>query len=106
MGIQQHHGRTVSYTGLGGGANMGMMTNRVRAGGTYATGTSSFPVTGFPASAYLGNNRRVGGGSNQSQPSPMAGGLGSALQYNPQHSLIILIVLIALGYFLWHLDNR
>lgn len=77
-----------------------------RAGGTYSTGTASFPVTGFPASAYLGNNRRVGGGSNQSQPSPMAGGLGSALSYNPQHSLMVIVGLVVVGYFLWHLDNK
>jgi hypothetical protein len=82
---------------------MGM---RDRATGGYQSGgTSSFPVTGFPASAYLGNNRRVGGGS-QGQPSPMAGGIGQALQFNPTHSLVVLIVIIAVGYTLWHVDNR
>lgn len=84
---------------------MGMLSQK-RTGGTYASGgTSSFPVTGFPASAYLGNMRRVGGGQ-QSQPSPMAGGIGQALAYNPQHSLIILVALIVVGYMLWHLDNK
>jgi hypothetical protein len=78
----------------------------MRTGGAYQSGgTSSFPTTGFPASAYLGNNRRVGGGQ-QSQPSPMAGGIGQALQYNPTHSLIIIVALMFLGYTLWHLDNK
>jgi hypothetical protein len=85
---------------------MGMMTNRVRTGGGYQSGgTASFPTTGFPASAYLGNNRRVGGGS-QGQPSPMAGGIASVLQYNPTHSLIIIVALVVIGYALWHADNR
>lgn len=83
---------------------MGMLTKRT--GGSYSSGgTASFPVTGFPASAYLGNNRRVGGGQ-QSQPSPMAGGIGQALQFNPTHSLMVLVALIVVGYFLWHLDNK
>jgi hypothetical protein len=83
---------------------MGMRNNRAT-GGYQSGGTSSFPVTGFPSSAYLGNNRRVGGGS-QSQPSPMAGGIGQAMQFNPTHSLIVLIVLIVIGYTLWHMDNK
>lgn len=83
---------------------MGMLTKRT--GGGYASGgTSSFPTTGFPASAYLGNNRRVGGGV-QGQPSPMAGGIGQALQFNPTHSLVVLIAIIIIGYWLWHLDNK
>jgi hypothetical protein len=77
-----------------------------RTGGSYQSGgTSSYPVTGFPQSAYLGNNRRVGGG-NQSQPSPMAGGIGQSTQYNPQHALLTIAVLIVVGVLLWHLDNR
>jgi hypothetical protein len=85
---------------------MGMLNRGVRTGGSYQSGgTSSFPTTGFPASAYLGNNRRVGGGS-QSQPSPMAGGIGQSLQFNPTHSLIALVVLIFIGYTLWHMDNK
>ncbi len=83
---------------------MGMLTKRT--GGGYSSGgTSSYPVTGFPASAYLGNNRRVGTG-NQGQPSPMAGGIGTALQFNPTHSLITLIVIVVIGYLLWHMDNK
>lgn len=88
---------------------MGMRSQLLAKGnnqdGYKSGGTSSFPVTGFPASAYLGNNRRAGGGK-QGQPSPAAGGLGSAGQYDPKHVLITLAVLIAVGYFLWHLDNR
>lgn len=83
-----------------------MLTNRVRTGGSYVSGgTASFPTTGFPASAYIGNNRRVGGGQ-QSQPSPMAGGLASVLTYNPTHSLMIIVALVLVGYTLWHIDNR
>lgn len=88
---------------------MGMRTQWAakKTGGTYASGaTSSFPVTGFPATAYLGNNRRVGSGSRQGQPSPMLGGLGQATNYNPQHSLIVIGVLIVIGYFFWHMDNK
>ena len=82
---------------------MGM---RTKTGGGYVSGgTSSFPTTGFPASAYLGNNRRVGGGT-QGQPSPMLGGLGQTTQYNPAHSLVTIGVLIVIGYFFWHLDNK
>jgi hypothetical protein len=86
---------------------MGMRTfSNAKTGGTYASGgTSSFPVTGFPASAYLGNNRRVGGGQ-QSQPSPMLGGLGQALAYDPKHSLAIIVILVVVGYALWHIDNK
>jgi hypothetical protein len=84
---------------------MGMMTQKRTGGGYQSGGTSSYPVTGFPASAYLGNNRRVGGGQ-QSQPSPMLGGLGQALNYNPQHSLFIIVALVIIGYTLWHLDNK
>jgi len=78
-----------------------------RTGGGYASGgTSSFPVTGFPATAYLGNNRRYVGGGPQAQPSPMAGGIGSVMQYDPRHSLIVIVVLIAAGVWFWHLDNK
>jgi hypothetical protein len=86
---------------------MGMRSQlNARTGGAYQSGgTSSFPVTGFPASAYLGNNRRVGGGQ-QGQPSPMLGGLGQTMQYDPKHSLIIIVALVVVGYFLWHLDNK
>ena len=77
------------------------------AGGSYVSGgTSSFPTTGFPASAYLGNNRRYTSGGVQSQPSPMAGGIGQALQFNPQHQLLFLGIILVVGYWLWHLDNK
>jgi hypothetical protein len=62
-------------------------------------------VTGFPASAYLGNNRRSVGGGKTSQPTSIAG-LSNVPQYNPQHLLITVAVLIAAGYFFWHLDNK
>lgn len=88
---------------------MGMMSQlqakRNGSTGTYQSGgTSSFPVTGFPASAYLGNNRRAGSGK-QGQPSSMSG-IANVAQYNPQHVLLTVAVLIAIGYFFWHLDNR
>ena len=78
-----------------------------RTGGSYASGgTSSFPVTGFPKTAYLGNNRRYVGGGPQGQPSPMAGGIGQALNYDPRQSLIVIVVLVAGWVLLWHLDNK
>lgn len=73
--------------------------------GYQSGGTSSFPVTGFPASAYTGNNRRYVGGGKSSQPSSIAG-LSNVPSYNPQHLLITVAVLIAVGYLAWHLDNK
>jgi len=87
---------------------MGMLAQlngRKSTGGNYGTGTSSFPVTGFPASAYTGNNRKVGGGA-QGQPSPIAGALGSTTQLDSKQLAIVLGVLIVVGYGAWHLDNR
>lgn len=84
---------------------MGMLSQKKAAQGTYSTGTSSYPVTGFPASAYTGNNRRTGGGA-QSQPSPIAGAVGTALNVDNTHLLIVLAALAGGGYLLWHLDNR
>ena len=87
---------------------MGMLSQlqaKKSVGGNYGTGTSSFPVTGFPASAYLGNNRKTGGGA-QSQPSPLAGAIGSSMQFSSTQLLIVLAVLIVIGYGAWHLDNR
>src|SRR5258708_33440866 len=67
-----------------------------RTGGSYQSGgTSSFPVTGFPSTAYLGNNRRYMGGGPQSQPSPMARRLVERARYDPRHSLILIVALIA-----------
>lgn len=72
----------------------------------YASGgTSSFPVTGFPASAYLGNNRRVAGGY-QSSPSAISSALGNVTQFSSQHMIISLAIIVLIGYTLWHLDNR
>ncbi len=75
-----------------------------RQNGYQSGGTSSYPVTGFPASAYLGNNRRAGGGK-QGQPSSMSG-IANVAQYSQQHVLITLGVLIGIGYLFWHWDNR
>ena len=73
--------------------------------GYQSGGTSSFPVTGFPAAAYLGNNRRAVGGGKQSQPSSISS-LSNVPAYNPKHMLITVAVLIVAGYWLWHLDNK
>jgi hypothetical protein len=70
-----------------------------------STGTASFPVTGFPKSAYLGNNRAAGGGS-QGRANPVGAQLGSTANYSSTHLLVTLAVLIAVGYLLWHLDNK
>lgn len=87
---------------------MGMISQiqgKKATGGNYGTGTSSFPVTGFPASAYRGNNRKVGGGA-QGQPSPLAGAIGSTTQLDSKQLAIVLGVLVVVGYGAWHLDNR
>lgn len=76
-------------------------------GGSYSSGgASAYPVTGFPKTAYLGNNRRYTAGGPQSQPSPMAGGVGQALNFDPRHALVFMVILIVAGVYLWHLDNR
>lgn len=85
---------------------MGMLSNRGGQGAGYATGTSSFPVTGFPSSAYTGNNSRYSSGGPQGQPSPMAGAIGSTLQLDNRQVIIIMAVLIIVGYGAWHLDNK
>lgn len=83
------------------------VTGRQPTGGTYQSGgTSSFPTTGFPQTAYLGNNRRYTAGGPQGQPSPMSGGLGQVLQYDPRHAWLIIAVLVAIGVYLWYLDNK
>lgn len=98
-------------TGLYGGASGGVASNaRVSSAGAgnaaYASGgTSSFPVTGFPASAYLGNNRRVAGGY-QASPSAVSSALGNVVQFSSQHVIIVLAVIAVTGYTLWHLDNK
>ena len=92
---------------------MGMRTywagiqGRSSTGGSYKSGgTASFPITGFPASAYLGNNRRYTSGGIQSQPSPMSGGIGNAISFDPRHQLVFLAILVAGGYWVWHMDNK
>lgn len=72
----------------------------------YASGgTSSFPVTGFPSSAYLGNNRRVAGGY-QASPSAVSSALGNIQQLDNKHVLIVLGAAIIVGYAVWHFDNK
>lgn len=72
----------------------------------YASGgTSSFPVTGFPASAYLGNNRRVAGGY-QASPSAVSSALGNIQQLDNKHVVIILAAFVVIGFGAWHLDNK
>jgi hypothetical protein len=73
--------------------------------GYQSGGTSSFPVTGFPASAYTGNNRRMVGGGKTSQPTSIAG-LTNVPTYDPKHLLLTVAVLVVVGYTLWHLDNK
>lgn len=88
---------------------MGMLAQRAARLGGYdtasSTGTASFPVTGFPMSAYLGNNRASGGGS-QGRANPVGAQLGSAANYDSNHLLIALAVVMGVGYLLWHLDNK
>lgn len=92
------------------GMRSGLATSPVRSAGSgnasYASGgTSSFPVTGFPASAYLGNNRRVAGGK-QASPSAVSSALGNIQQLDSKQVIISLAVISIVGYGLWHLDNR
>jgi hypothetical protein len=93
---------------------MGMLTGmspRYQSTGSaqaaYSVGTSSFPVTGFPKSAYRGNNSLGSPGGVQGQPSTLAGMFSNnAVQLDNMHVLIVLAVIIVLGYTLWHLDNK
>lgn len=92
---------------------MGSMTGMQRyksagaAQGAYSIGTSSYPVTGFPMSAYRGNNSLGSPGGVQGQPSTLAGMFSNnAVQLDNVHVLIVLGVLMVLGYTLWHLDNK
>ena len=82
--------------------NMGMGS----AAGAYSVGTASYPVTGFPASAYRGNNKWSGGGV-QGQPSTLTSAFTmNAAQINPKTLAIVLGVLVVVGYGLWHIDNK
>lgn len=97
-------------SGLYGGASGVQSGARVSSAGAgnagYASGgTSSYPVTGFPASAYLGNNRRVAGGY-QSSPSAISSALGNVTQLDNKQVIIVLAVFGIGGYFLWHMDNK
>lgn len=96
-------------SGLYGGASGVASGASVRSAGSsnagYASGgTSSFPVTGFPSSAYLGNNRRVAGGY-QASPSAVSSALGNITQLNSTHIILWAAVIIVAGAGLWHLDN-
>lgn len=97
-------------SGLYGGSAGVAAGAQVRSAGAsnagYASGgTSSFPVTGFPASAYLGNNRRVAG-SYQASPSAVSSALGNITQLDNKHVIIVLAVIAIGGYLLWHMDNK
>ena len=70
--------------------------------GAYSIGTASFPVTGFPTSAYRGNNKWIGGGV-QSQPSTLAGAFSNnAVAVDPKHEAIVIGALILVGVFVWY----
>ncbi len=86
---------------------MGMLSqmNAKRQGPPQTGHTASYPVTAFPATAYLGNNRRVGGG-NQSRPSPIGGAIGNATNFNPQHVVLTLGAIVLVGFIAWHIDNK
>jgi hypothetical protein len=98
--------RTGLYGGAGGVAKGASVRSAGSGNASYASGgTSSFPVTGFPASAYLGNNRRVAGGY-QASPSAVSSALGNITQLSNTHVIIAAAVIIVIGAGLWHLDNR
>ncbi len=97
-------------TGIYGGSSGGVQGVPVRSAGSgnaaFASGgTSSFPVTGFPMSAYLGNNRRVGGGY-QASPSAVSSALGNIQQLDTKHVLIVMGVIVIIGLWAWHQDNK
>ena len=94
------------YGGATGASSMSRVSSAGAGNASYSSGgTSSFPVTGFPASAYLGNNRRVAGGY-QASPSAVSSALGNIQQLDSKHVIIVLAVLSVGGYALWHLDNK
>lgn len=97
--------RTGLYGGAGGVASNASVRSAGSANAAYASGgTSSFPVTGFPASAYLGNNRRVAGGY-QASPSAVSSALGNITQLSSTQLIIAAGIIIVIGAGLWHLDN-
>ena len=74
--------------------------------GAYSIGTAAYPVTGFPTSAYRGNNKWAGGGV-QSQPSPLASAFqNNATQLDPIHFALVLGVIVVLGYAFHHMDEK
>jgi hypothetical protein len=74
--------------------------------GAYSIGTAAYPVTGFPTSAYRGNNKWAGGGV-QSQPSPLASAFqNNATQLDSIHFAIVLGVIVVLGYAFHHMDEK
>lgn len=97
--------RSGTYGGRSGVMRGAPVQSARAANAGYASGgTSSYPVTGFPASAYLGNNRRVGGGY-QASPSAVSSALGNISQLNNIHVIIVLTAIALGGYFLWHKEN-
>ena len=97
--------RTGLYGGTAGVAAKTPVRSAGAANASYASGgTSSFPVTGFPASAYLGNNRRVAGGY-QASPSAVSSALGNITQLSSTHLILWAGAIIVVGVGLWHLDN-
>lgn len=90
--------------GASGGPSSTVRSAGSANGGYASGGTSSYPVTGFPASAYLGNNRRVAGGY-QSSPSAVSSALGNITQLNNTQLIVVAAVIVVLGAGLWHLDN-
>jgi hypothetical protein len=98
--------RTGIYGSVSGLQSLSPTRSAGSANAGYASGgTSSYPVTGFPASAYLGNNRRVNG-SYQASPSAVSSTLGNISQLSKGHVVIALVVIVGVGYALWHLDNK
>lgn len=76
------------------------------AGGAYSIGTASYPVTGFPTSAYRGSNKWAGGGV-QSQPSSLAGAFSNnAVALDPKHEAIIIGLLILVGVGAWYYAEK
>ena len=97
--------RTGIFGGQSGVQQVPVRNAGASLGGYASGGTSSFPTTGFPSSAYLGNNRRVQGGY-QASPSAVSSALGNIQQLDNLHVVLVLGGLVAIGYILWHLDNK
>lgn len=90
---------------------MGMMSQLAARSGNnqdgYVSGaTAAYPTTGIPASSYLGNNRRSVGGGNATRVGGVTQFNQNTNLYNPQHMLIVAVVLVVLGVVFWHFDNK